>query len=173
MGGPLIVVPVSALSMWRGATTTGVLAGDGSIPDDYDHACAVEDLAGVIAVGDSGAHALVLADEADRGCFLPEHRAFLRWLVACSEDELMAEAEEVLANPATEWEECGVWVTNGPAVLMDSAECGAELNTEYPDGRLPEQAPVALPAGRWQVRAVQAQTGEDLVGLVQLLPAAD
>lgn len=149
---------------------TGVLAGDGSSPDDYDRACAVGDLAGVIAVGGKGAHALVLADEADRGCFLPGPRCFLRWLVACSEEELMAEAEEVLANPMTEWEECGTWVTDGPAVMMDSAECGAELNTRCPDGQLPEQAPVALPAGRWQVRAVQARTGEDWVGLVQLLP---
>ncbi|MGW2937759.1 Imm21 family immunity protein [Streptomyces sp. NPDC001156] len=32
-------------------------------PDDYDRACAVDDLAGVITVGENGAQALVPADE--------------------------------------------------------------------------------------------------------------
>ncbi|KPC64318.1 Imm21 family immunity protein [Streptomyces chattanoogensis] len=42
---------------------TGFLAGDATTPGDYDRACAVDDLAGVIAVGGNGAQALVLADE--------------------------------------------------------------------------------------------------------------
>ncbi|WP_308434279.1 hypothetical protein [Streptomyces gelaticus] len=28
MGGPLIVIPVSALPAWRGCTESGVIAGD-------------------------------------------------------------------------------------------------------------------------------------------------
>ncbi|MFI6340507.1 hypothetical protein [Streptomyces sp. NPDC050535] len=28
MGGPLIVIPVSAVDAWRGCTETGVMAGD-------------------------------------------------------------------------------------------------------------------------------------------------
>lgn len=63
MGGPLIVIPVSALASWRGCIESGVIVGDASAPDDYDRACAVDELAGVIAVGDNGAQALVLADE--------------------------------------------------------------------------------------------------------------
>lgn len=171
MGGPLIVVPVSALAAWRGSTETGVMAGDATAPDDYDRACAVDDPAGVIAVGDGGAQALVLADEPATSCYLPEHRAFLRWLGADSEAGLKAAAEVVLADPATDWEECGTWVSDGPAVLMDSAEAGSALCIEYPRGGMPEQAPVPLPAGRWTVRASHTKADkENRVGLVQLLP---
>ncbi|MFJ7332636.1 Imm21 family immunity protein [Streptomyces sp. NPDC101116] len=62
MGGPLIVIPLSAQAAWRGCTETGVMAGDATAPDDYDRACAVGDLAGVIAVGESGAQALLPAE---------------------------------------------------------------------------------------------------------------
>ncbi|WP_327374302.1 Imm21 family immunity protein [Thermomonospora echinospora] len=74
MGGPLIVVPVSALAGWGGCTMTGMVNGDGDVADDYDRACAVEDLAGVIAVGRAGAQGLVLAEEPATSCwaFPPE-----------------------------------------------------------------------------------------------------
>ncbi len=171
MGGPLIVIAVSALASWRGCTETGAIVGNATAPDDYDRACAVDELAGVIAVGGSGAQALVLADEPATSCYLPEHRAFLRWLAADSEDGLKAAAEAVLADPATEWEECGTWVSDGPAVLMDSAEAGAGLSVEYPGGGEPAQAAVPLTAGRWRIRAVHTEADEEnWVGLVQLLP---
>jgi len=174
MGGPLIAVPVSALAAWHGCTESGVMAGDATAPDDYDRACAVDDLAGVIAVGESGAQALVLADEPATSCYLTEHRAFLRWLGASSEVGLKAAAESVLADAATPWEECGEWVSDGPAVLMDSAEAGGELGVEYPGGGSPAQAPVPLLAGRWRVRAVHLKADEEnRVGLVQLLPAEE
>lgn len=167
MGGPLIVIPVSALASWRGCTENGVIVGDATAPDDYDRACAVDELAGVIAVGDNGAQALVLADEPATSCYLPEHRAFLRWLAADSEDRLKTAAEAVLADPATEWEECGTWLSDGTAKLMDSAGAGAE----YPGGGMPAQATVSLPTGRWRVRAVHTEADEEnWVGLVQLLP---
>lgn len=149
------------------------MAGDATAPDDYDRACAVDDLAGVIAVGESGAQALVLADEPATSCYLPEHGAFLRWLAADSEAGLKAAAEVVLADPATSWEECGSWVSDGPAVLMDSAEAGSELDTEYHGGGMPAQASVPLPAGRWRVRATHTKADEgNWVGLVQILPTA-
>ncbi|WP_406131721.1 Imm21 family immunity protein [Streptomyces sp. NBC_00989] len=171
MGGPLIVVPVSALAAWRGCTESGVMVGDATAPDDYDRACAVDDLAGVIAVGGSGAQALVLADEPATSCYLPEDRVFLRWLAAYSEAGLKAAAKAVLADPATSWEECGTWLSDGPAVLMDSAEAGSELGVEYPGGGMPAQAPVPLPAGRWRVRATHTKADEgNWVGLVQVLP---
>ncbi|MEU0038530.1 Imm21 family immunity protein [Streptomyces sp. NPDC006333] len=171
MGGPLIVIPVSALPAWRGCTETGVMAGDATAPDDYDRACAVDDLAGVITVGEHGAQALVLADEPATSCYLPEHRAFLRWLAADSEAELTAAAGAVLADPATAWEECGTWSSDGPATLMDSAEAGSALDIEYPGGGMPSQAWVSLPAGRWRVRATRTKADEEnWVGLVQILP---
>ncbi|MFI8916073.1 Imm21 family immunity protein [Streptomyces sp. NPDC053513] len=172
MGGPLIVVPVAALAAWGGCTESGLMAGDATAPDDYDRACAVDGLAGVIPIDENGAQALVLADEPATSCYLPEHRAFLRWLAAGTEAGLRAAADAVLADPATVWEECGTWVSDGPAVLMDSAEAGSDLGIDYPDGGMPAEASVPLPAGRWRVRATHTKVGEEnRVGLVQLLPA--
>lgn len=101
MGGPLVAVPISALTAWHGCTESGVIAGD-----------------------------------------------------------------------ATPWEECGLWTVDGPAVLMDATEAGTELDAAYPDGRMPAQAPVPLPAGRWRVLAVHTRVDDGTwVGLVRLLPA--
>lgn len=47
---------------------------------------------------------------------------------------MLAAAKAAPADPAVDWEECGIWVTDGPAVLMDSVEAGADLGVEYPDG---------------------------------------
>lgn len=174
MGGPLIVIPVSSLDSWHGCTEDGMVLSDGPNPDDYDRACAVNELAGTITVGTEGTHALVLGDEPATTCYIPEYRVFLRWLAASSESELKAAAEAVLTGPATQWEECGMWTTDGPAVLMDSAEAGTDLNVEYPDGGLPAQAAVSVAAGRWRVRATHTKADkENWVGLVQLLAAAD
>ncbi|MFI1714933.1 Imm21 family immunity protein [Streptomyces litmocidini] len=132
----------------------------------------MDGLAGVIPIDENGAQALVLADEPATSCYLPEHRAFLRWLAAGTEAGLKAAADAVLADPATAWEECGTWVSDGPAVLMDSTEAGSDLGIEYPDGGMPAEASVPLPAGRWRVRATHTKVGEEnRVGLVQLLPA--
>lgn len=172
MGGPLVAVPVSALPQWHGCTERGKTAGTGDVLDDYDRACEVDGLAGVIAVGEDGDQGLVLADEPALSCYLPEQQAFVRWLGADSEVDLIAAAQAVLADPATVWEECGVWTTDGPAVLMDSATPGAELASEYPNGGgLPAQAPVSIPSGSWTVRAVYASPTEHTsVGVIQLSP---
>ncbi|MEY9969611.1 hypothetical protein ABIA33_007700 [Streptacidiphilus sp. MAP12-16] len=149
-----------------------MVIGNADAPDDYDRACQVDGFAGLLAVDDEGAQALVLADEPARTYYLQEHRAFLRWLAADSEADLVAAAEAVLVDPESEWEGCGTWETDGPAVLMDSAIAGAELNVEYPSGGFPEQVAVPLPVGKWTVRAVHAWANERAsVGLVQLLPA--
>ncbi|MGW2352491.1 Imm21 family immunity protein [Actinacidiphila glaucinigra] len=172
MGGPLIVVPASALAAWGGCTEQGMVVGVGDVPDDYDRACAVDDLAGVIPVGRDGGRGLVLGDQPARTCYLAAHRAFLRWGGADSEADLIEAAEAVVADPATEWEGCGTWETDGPAVLMDSAEAGSLLGVEYPGGGRPEQAPVPLPPGRWAVHAVEAEVGGRIsLGLVRLVPA--
>ena len=80
----------------------------------------------------------------------------------------------MLADPFTPWEECGIWTTDGPAVLMDSVTAGIELGVEYPNGGdLPEQARVPLQSGSWMVRAVHASTiDETSVSVIQLLPLA-
>ncbi len=162
LGGPLIIVPVSALAHWKGSAEEA----DGL--DDYDRACEVNALAAPLPVGE--AQGLVLGDEPATTCYLPEHRAFLRWLAADSEADLLAEAERLLADPATPWEDCGIWETDGPAVLMDSVTAGAELGVEYPAGGTPEQAEVAIEEGCFTLRAVHTQGDSAWVGLVQLQP---
>jgi len=151
------------------------MAGDGTFPDDYDRVCEAEaGEVGFVDVGENGAQALVLGDLPSRTCYLAEHRVFLRCIGAESDAGLTAAAEAVLADSATVWEECGRWVTDGPAVLMDSTDAGAEVNVPYPDGGdLPEQAPVPLPDRRWRVRGV-FNVQPDAVNwfsLVQLVPA--
>ncbi|MFG3195240.1 Imm21 family immunity protein [Streptomyces sp. NPDC048208] len=74
----------------------------------------------MITVGAGGDTALVLADEPAKTCFFPEELLFVRWLAADSEAELFEAAEAVLSDPDTAWEDGGLWVTDGPAVLMDS-----------------------------------------------------
>ena len=103
LGGPLVVVPRSALSGWHGGTASGLTVG-GDALDDYDRACAVDDLAAVITLAGHSAEALVLADEPATTCYLQEHHAFVRWLAADSAADLLAAAETVLADPATAWE---------------------------------------------------------------------
>ncbi|MFJ6185290.1 Imm21 family immunity protein [Streptomyces sp. NPDC092295] len=169
MGGPLIVVPESCIDAWDGCTDDGSVLGEDGGRDDYDRACEVDDWAGVIAVRAETATALVLADEPAMTCFLSEKLLFVRWLAADSEEELLAGAEAVVADPGTPWEDAGSWATDGPAVLMDSAVAGADLGVEYPGGGQPEQAPVQLPPGRWRVRAVHTKNEFAWVGVVQLV----
>lgn len=135
------------------------MAGDATAPDDYDRACTVDDLAGVIPIDENGAQALVLADEPATSCYLPQHRAFLRWLAAETEAGLSTAADAVLADPATVWEECGTWVSDGPAVLMDSAEAGSALGIEYPDGGMPAEGHEAVRPHRRHVRLAHMDGG--------------
>ncbi|WP_242539422.1 Imm21 family immunity protein [Streptomyces albidoflavus] len=170
MGGPLIALPESAVRLWSSCTEDGEVLGDAGGRDDYGRACEVDGLAGVIPVGTDGAGALVLADLPERTCFLPEELLFVRWARASSDAELIAAARAALADPGIDWEECGSWVTDGPAVLMDSAEAGADLGVEYPDGGMPDQAPVPVPAGRWRVLAAQRSDPLPAFNVVRLIP---
>lgn len=98
---------------------------------------------------------------------------FLRWLAADSDGELLEAAQAVLDDPATDWEDCVVWETDGAAVLLDSAVAGSDLAVEHPDqGGLPEQALISVPAGCGSVRAFHKTGDFPWVGLVQLLPAS-
>ncbi|GGQ93560.1 hypothetical protein GCM10010195_56830 [Kitasatospora griseola] len=171
MGGPLVVVPVSALARWEGCTPGGEILGATGRRDDYDRACAVTDFAGVVDLhGSDSVSALVLGEEPSDTCYLPERTAFVRWLAADSAAALLDAAQSVLVDPATPWEECGTWITDGPAVLMDSAVAGRNLVEPSPHGQgEPSAAPVPVPPGSWRVRAFHTRAEESVwVGVVQL-----
>ncbi|WP_436776916.1 Imm21 family immunity protein [Yinghuangia sp. YIM S09857] len=169
MGGPLVVVPVSALEHWAGCSESW---GEDGVHDDYDRACDIEGYAGVLGVGAGGAQALVLGDNPATSCFVPALRVFVRQFGGTAA-ELPAAAEAVLTDPTATWEDCGVWETDGDAVLMDSVTAGNAPAVEYPNGGgFPEQAPVPVPAGRWQVDATHQDTESVTITLVRLLPAS-
>ncbi|MFF7813413.1 Imm21 family immunity protein [Streptomyces sp. NPDC007945] len=71
--------------------------------------------------------------------------------------ELLADARTDLTAPATGWQECEAWETDGPAVLMDSVTAGADLDVEHPTAEhSPNRHPPRfgpIPSGRWSVRA--------------------
>ncbi|MEW2429213.1 Imm21 family immunity protein [Micromonospora sp. NPDC047644] len=116
-GGPLIVVPTTALGEWKGASD-----GDGSW-DDYDRACRIDGYVGVLEVGAD--QALVLADEPASTTYLPDRRIFVRWLYADSEAEVVRLVPRALE--IADWQDAGTWTTSGPAELFDSGYTGDGL----------------------------------------------
>lgn len=113
-GGPFIVVPHAALSHWTG---TG---------GDYDRACEVMDLVGVLELSD-GVEALVLGDEPLPTAYLPEYQVLVRW---CHAESGVNVAGTVLAGlPTAEWEEGPVLSTNGALVMFDAAYSGTQAGT--------------------------------------------
>lgn len=80
-GGPLIAIPEVVLPFWTGAD------GD-ELASDYDRACEVDGLVGLLPVGNTTA--LVLGDEPAATSYLPEHGTFVRWSAGDSERELLA-----------------------------------------------------------------------------------
>ncbi|MFG2987680.1 Imm21 family immunity protein [Streptomyces sp. NPDC048258] len=129
-GGPFIVVPHAALSHWSG--TEG----------DYDRACEVMDLVGVLELP-GGAEALVLGDEPLSTTYLPEHRVLVRWCYAESEEGV---ADIILARlPTAEWDAGPVLSTTGKLVMFDAAYFGTEAGT------LTDCTVLGLGAGRYRV----------------------
>ncbi|MGW6326284.1 Imm21 family immunity protein [Streptomyces sp. NPDC055100] len=130
LSGPLIVVPRTALSHWSG--TEG----------DYDRACEVMDLVGVLELPDGG-EALLLGDEPLSTACLPAHRVLVRWCYAESE---VGVADIILAGlPTAEWDEGPVLRTTGELVIFDAAYSGTEVGT------LADSAVLELGAGRYRV----------------------
>ncbi|WP_084597901.1 Imm21 family immunity protein [Micromonospora chokoriensis] len=159
-GGPLIVVPSSALTEWKGASVDE--------PDswgDYDRACRVDGDVGVVDVGDE--QALVLADEPASTTYLPDRRIFVRWLCANSEADvvrLVPRAVEI-----ADWEDAGTWTTSGPAELFDSAYHGGGL--EYTT-----HLAVDLARGTYLIRTAHVEPDNEtalvMVHLVELPSSA-
>ncbi|MGW1507208.1 Imm21 family immunity protein [Streptomyces mirabilis] len=151
-GGPLIVIPEASLSAWRGA--------GGDDWEDYDRACDVDGHVGLIAVGQS--HALVLGFDPASTAFLPNAGAFVRWIAADSEEELLDSVDTAFASVV--WEETVTWDVPGPLVLLDSACPGDEAHED-------ERLRVEMAAGRYQVQAAQVTPRpRTTFCLVQLVP---
>ncbi|MEU8422995.1 Imm21 family immunity protein [Micromonospora sp. NPDC048835] len=156
-GGPLIVVPASALGQWEGASVD-----DDDSWGDYGRACRVDGYVGVLGVGAD--QALVLADEPASTTYLPERRLFVRWLYASSEAEVVRLLPRAL--DIADWEDAGTWTTSGPAELFDSAYTGDGLEHTT-------HLAVDLPRGTYLIRTALVQPDEStalvLVHLVETM----
>jgi Immunity protein 21 len=109
-GGPLVLIERTAAQRWSGYR------------GDYDRACEVEDVLGVIQAESvaPSANVLVFGDEPLRTTFLPERNVVLQWIYASSEEELLA---EVLALDLgeIEWEEGPEVSVSGIVEIFDAA----------------------------------------------------
>ncbi|WDZ83082.1 immunity 21 family protein [Micromonospora cathayae] len=161
-GGPLLVAPRSALSLWAGVDST-----DGPVESwgDYGRACAIDGFVGLVAVGPW--QALVLGDEPAMTTYLPAERLFLRWAAAYEEDDLVSAARRAV-HDGVQWDadEDVRWVVDGSVVMFDSAWPGAELE---PDNHLV----IDLHPGEHRVRAAYLADGDSRMILVQLQPVSE
>jgi hypothetical protein len=146
-------VPETVLPFWTGA--------DGEeTASDYDRACEVDGLVGLLPVGDSTA--LVLGDEPAATAFLPEHGTLVRWVAGHSEDALLASVPEALRTAA--WQPEVHWQVPGTVLLFDAAWPGTRSTGT-------DHVRLTLGPGRYAVRAAQAQPEpETWLVLVQLRP---
>ena len=126
-GGPLIVVPASALNGWRGAPVD-FDPGDLNTWGDYGRACQVDGYADALDVGDD--QALVLGDRTGIDHVPAGAALFVRWIYADSEADVIRLIPRAVET--ADWEDAGTWTTSGPARLFDSALAGDELEHEHP-----------------------------------------
>jgi HAD superfamily hydrolase (TIGR01549 family) len=156
-GGPLIVVPTSALTQWRGASVD-FDPGDLDTWGDYGRACQIDGYADALNVGDD--QALALGGEPASTTFLPDQRLFVRWIYADSEEDVIRLIPKSVETAG--WEDAGTWTTSGPAQLFDSALAGDELEHEH-------HLTVDVAPGTYQIRTayVEPDEGTALV-LIQL-----
>jgi hypothetical protein len=134
-GGPLIAMPRELQALWEGVdppshgreTDAALRRGELACPTtDYDRACDVLDYLGVLTVG-SG-HALVLADEPLRTCFVPSGSGgtFVRWCYGESADDVEA---RLAALPIVGYEPDATRfpIDGTPVLVFDSALSGRQV----------------------------------------------
>lgn len=150
-GGPLLVVEQTALLDWAGAE------------EDYERACAVDDVVGAIRVGDA-AQALVMGDEPAGTTFIPALGVFVRWLYGEDGTDVVAAVEASL--PTAEWDASALFDVSGPLVLFDASCPGADVvieETDSPDQQATEYARtenglrVTVPRGRYVVESADVK----------------
>ncbi|MFI6919959.1 Imm21 family immunity protein [Nonomuraea spiralis] len=144
-GGPLVLVAEQVLSEWTGA-----------VGDDYDVACAVDEL-GVVQFG-AGEQALVLWEEPARTTYFRRLRIFVQWVFAdpgCEVEQVVSELRDIA------WEEGPTIDLDGPMVLLDAAAPGAEVQIDRVRGSMDAEAiSVEIEPGRYRVDSGEIRPDE-------------
>jgi hypothetical protein len=158
-GGPLIVVPESQLPRWGGGITD---ESPGVPGDDYERACSVRGLIGLLDVGER--QALVLGDEPAMTTYLPEEQLFLRWAAAESDVELIAAARKALRE-GVQWDddEDLTWDIREPVVLCEAVWPGTKIEAD-------NHLVIDIQPGRHRVRATYLTDDSNWMFLIQLQP---
>jgi hypothetical protein len=117
-GGPLVVVPQSLRSEWK-----GVAGGD------YEEACGVDDYLGILHR--AWGVALVLGDEPFRTTVIQraEGPAIARWIYAPDADRVLEFALHVELNERSPLETIQVQLVDDAYVIIDSAAEGSNAET--------------------------------------------
>lgn len=154
------------------------LPGWSGAGEDYERACTIDDVVGVISVGDA-AHALVMGDEPAGTTFIPALGVFVRWLYGEDETDIVATVEASL--PTAEWEGTTIFDIGVPLVMFDASCPGADVVIEETGS--PDQQPaeyvrtenglkVAMPSGRYVVESADVEPDQSTsLRLHRLRPA--
>jgi hypothetical protein len=115
-GGPLVLVSRDDATTWSG------------YEGDYEIACAVEDLAGVIQFGrdGDGKVALVIWGEPLMTTYLADENMLVQWIYADTEDDLLRMVDNKL--PTADWQHGPSITLAHSLVLFDAAIPGGELD---------------------------------------------
>ena len=134
---------------------------------DYDLACAVEGVLGVVATPSmpSSAEALVIGDEPLSTTFLPERNVVLQWIHAASEEELIS---AVLASDfaAIAWEDGPEISLDGDIVIFDAALPWDEVSGE-------DVLNFGLPKGRYRTLTADVDLHTENAARLHLLTAVE
>ena len=156
-GGPLILIPESLLSKWRGA-----LVSDEPL-SDYKLACSIDGYIGTISW--AGHHLLILNDEPLQTALLYTNQGlcFARWIYALSEEA----AESALSTMHPEqWsqplEAVELQVREASHILMDAGAPGSSVD-------LQQTLRINIEPGTYSVRVHNATPREDMGFLIIVL----
>lgn len=140
-GGPFVLVALDDVPLWTGHR------------GDYQRACEMDGATGLVGFGDPEHQrtALVLWDEPLRTAYLPEHQAFVQWLYADSEDELIQMVNSHISSVA--WEDGPSIDVRDTAILFDASRPGTELASG-------DSLEIQLGRGVYRVRTADIEPGE-------------
>ncbi|MEO3809908.1 Imm21 family immunity protein [Sphaerisporangium sp. B11E5] len=148
-GGPLVLVSWDDVSMWSG------------YEGDYEAACAVKDLTGVVRFGDEvdGKSALVIWGEPLATAYLADEKILVQWMYADTEDDLLRMVGHELS--AAVWQEGPSITLAHRLVLFDAAVPGDELNAD-------DVLEVELASGVYQIQTTDVASGRRAARLYRL-----